>query len=276
MFDPTTKLTVLHDAGGLFSDLSDDATDFIRDSFTFTLTSATDYLYIGYYKPFNTVYSHFDTAAVAAGTFTAEYYNGTAWTALSLEDQTKGFSRSGFIFWDKSNMAQISVDSKSAYYIRLKPTSDLTATVRGINLIFSDDNALKQEFFEIDNETLLPPGETSHLVHHVAARNTIVQMLRNQGYLKVTDGSSVEKQITQWDLMDIHQVRQSAVYLTLSKIFFLLSDSQEDTWWVKYKEYQMKFEDSFRLIRLTVDQDDDGQTDVAETNELFKVNRWQR
>lgn len=277
MIDPLTKLTVLHDDNSVFANYSDLAADFIRDNFSVLLSSTEDYLYLGFAKPFSTAYVAIITANVNVNTLNAEYYNGTSWVSLALTDETRGFTRSGYLFWDKSLMASTTVNSKAAYYIRLRPSADHSATVlRGINLIFADDNALKQEFFEIDHETLLPTGETSQLVQHVGARNIIVQMLRNKGYLKQSEGSSVLKQITQWDLMDIFEIKQAATMLTLSKIFFMLSDNREDTWWAKYLEYQDKFEESFKLVMLTLDENDNGETDVQESNEPFKVQRWLR
>lgn len=277
MIDPLSKLTVLHDDNSVFTNHTENAADFLRDTFSITLNSSEDYLYIGFAKPFNTAYIALITANTNSNTLNAEYYNGTSWVSLELTDESKGLTRSGFIYWDKSNMKSATINSIEKYYIRLRPSATHTATtIRGINLIFADDNALKQEFFEIDNETLLPSGEDSHLVNHVGARNAIVQLLRNKGYLKQSDNQTALKQITQWDLMDIFQVKQAAVMLTLSKIFFMLSDSKEDTWWAKYEEYQDKFEESFELVKLTIDQNDNGLNDVEETNEPFKVQRWLR
>jgi hypothetical protein len=277
MIDPQSKLTVLHDDNGTVSNHSDSAADYIRDEFIFSLSSTEDYLYVGYMKPFNATFVALTTPNVNANSLQAEYYNGTTWTSLSLIDETRGFTRSGFLFWDKSDMKQVSVGGISKYYIRIRPSADHSATTyRGINILFADDNALKQEFFEVDNQNLLPSGESSHLVQHVGARNMILQMLRNKGILKQSSGSSSLKDLTAFDLHNLEQVRQAAVMLTLSKIFFMLSDSKEDTWWSKYEEYQDKFEESFELLLLALDTDDDGQEDVSETNEPFKVQRWLR
>lgn len=277
MIDPLSKLTVLHDDNGVFNIHTEAAADFIRDNFTMTLNATEDYLYLGFSKKFSTAYIALTTANTNANTLNAEYYNGTSWVSLTLTDETKGLTRSGFIYFDKTNMAVNIVNGITKYYIRLRPSITHTATtVRGINLILADDNDLKQEFFEIDNESLLPTGETSQLVNHVGARNAIIQMLRNKGYDKKSDSSTALKSITPWDLIDLEYTKQAAVMLTLSKIFFMLSDSKEDTWWAKYEEYQDKFEESFKLIRLPIDTDDDGTDDTTENNEEFKVQRWLR
>lgn len=277
MIDPSAKLTVLFSDNGSFTDESDNAADYIRDTFSFALISAEDHIYIGYTKKFGCTFVAFDTANINDNTLNAEYWNGTAWTSLDLTDETKGFTRDGFLFWDSTNMEATTVDTKEAYYIRIQPSSDHSATTyRGINLVFSDDNALKQEFYDIDNENLYRSGETSHLVQHIAARNTIIQQLRNQDYKKRQPGQTKFEEINQWDLMDIFQVRQASVMLTLSKIFFLLSDSQEDTWWAKFQEYEKRYHQAMNLVRLAVDEDNDGVTDEAENNQQYKVARWTR
>lgn len=275
MINPKTKLTVFHDDNGVFTDHTDSASDYIRDDFSMTLVSLEDYVYIGYYKPFNSVYVEFSTANVNSNDFALEYYDGTTWTTLELDDDTKGWTRSGFMHWDKSDMNEVEINSTTKYYIRMKPDSDHSATtLSGLNLVFSDDNQLKQEFFEIDNANLLPSGQSSHINSHVASRNTIIQMLRNQGYIK-TNSSTGQENIDQFDLHDVFEIRQAATYMALSKIFFNLSDSVDDNWWAKYKEYQDKFEGMFALAKLTLDQDDDGNED-SEEKRNYKSKRWNR
>lgn len=277
MIDQQSKLTVLHDDNATFTDHSDSAADYIRDEFSLDLIAAEDYLYIGYHKPFNTTFIAMTTPNVNSNTLTAEYHDGSTWVTVELIDDTKGFTRNGFLMWNKDNMKEVTVNGKSKFFMRLKPSADHSATVyRGINILFADDNALKQEFSEIDNDTLLPAGETSHLNRHVGARNTIVQMLRNKGYEKNDTASNKLKNINAFDLHDVEYVRQAAVMLTLSNIFFMLSDNKEDTWWSKYEEYQDKFEESFKLIRLPVDSNDDGLEDTIENKEPYRVQRWLR
>lgn len=276
MIDPLSKLTVLHDDNSVFTDHSNAAADYIRDEFSLDLVAAEDYLYIGYFKPFSATYAKFTTANTNANTFTLEYFNGTSWTARAVNDETLGFTRSGFLTWDRTDMASTTINGIEAYYVRLKPSADHSATtVRGMNLVFSDDNSLKAEFSEINNQRLLSTGETDHIIHHVAARNTIIQKLRNLQYIKI-DSSSNYVNLTQWDLFDLFEIKQAATMLALSKIFFLLSDEVDDNWWTKYREYQDKFEESFKVARLSIDADNDGVKDSNEVLVKKKVFRWNR
>ena len=102
-----------------------------------------------------------------------------------------------------------------------------------------------------------------------------MQRLRNNQYVKL-DGDGEYVNMTQWDLFDLFEIKQAAVMLTLSKIFFLLSDDVEDQWWTKYREYQDKFEEAFKLARISVDSQNDGVQDNNEKLVKKKVNRWQR
>jgi len=275
MIDSRTKLTVFHDDNSSFVDYSDLAVDYMRDPFTVTVVSAEDYLYFGYSKPFNATYVELDSPGSISNEYTIELYDGSGWATVDARDETQGMTRSGFITWEKGDMNAVEVNSVSAYYIRLKPSVDQgSTTIRGINLVFSDDQQMKQEFFEITNTSLLPNGENSQITKHVASRNAIMQMLRNQGYVKV-NGSTGEENINQWDLHDITEIRQAATFMALSKIFFNLSDSVDDNWWHKYREYQSKFSTMFALAKLKLDDDDDGAVDEVE-KKAFQIKTWNR
>lgn len=276
MINPKAILTVKHDASGVYTDYSSQAKDYLRDPFALTLASASDYLYVGFYKPFNSCYIELATPNTNVGEFTCEIYNGLTWVAANISDETNQMTRSGFIFLVDAEMNEVSVDGKAAFYMRLKPSVDTTAmSVRGINTLFADDAALKEEFLEITNANLLPPGETSHVGVHVAARNHIIQKLRDTGYIKVNSTTGYED-ITHFDLMDIFEIRQAAVYFALSRIFFNLSDNQEDHWWAKYREYQDLFEKTKWPARLTIDTDDDGVVDHDEKKAQRQVMRFTR
>ena len=276
MIDERIKLTVLHDDNTVFSDHTNASADYIRDTFSLDLSSTEDYLYIGFRKPMANIYIELEAPNTTANDLSAEVWDGTAWVAASLNDETKGLTRSGFISWDKGDMNETTVNSTDKYWIRMRPSADHTATtVRGINLVFSDDNSLKQEFFEIDNSNILPAGETSHISKHVASKNHIIQRLRNLKYIKVNSTTGNET-LDQWDLHDIYEIKEASKFLTLSKIFFNLSDSVEDNWWQKHVLYQQKFEQMFDLAKLSLDTDDDGVEDSDEKLQAKTPQRWSR
>lgn len=276
MIDNRIKLDVFHDDNGSFTTHSNAAADYIRDSFSVELSATEDYLYLGFYKPFNSTYVELSVVNSNSGTLNAEVYDGSNWVSTELTDETLNMTRSGFLFWDKGDMSSTTINGVEAYYVRFRPDSDHSAVeYMGINLVFSDDARLKQEFTDILNASLVPSGQNSHISAHVTARNHIIQKLRAVGYVKVNSTTGKEN-ITAWDLMDIFEVREAATYLALSNIFFNLSDEIDDTWWVKQESYRKKFEEMFRLASLTLDSDDDGVTDANEKLRQIKVTTWNR
>lgn len=278
MVDANTKLTVFHDANGVFSDLSYNSFDYSRDSFSLTLTNPTSYLYIGFYKPINSVYIHLTTANTNAATLIMQYWNGSSWTSLSnAHDDTKGLTRSGYIMWDRNqtNDTEYTVNSTSKFWVRFQPSVTTSAmTVEGINLIFADDQDLKMEVPEITDTNHLA-GKTSHILTHVAVKNQIIQELRNKDYYKVNQTTGVKENLTAWDILDLNQIKQAAVFLALSKIYFNFSDS-DDKYQKKSDWYADKYVKAMAVARLSIDDDNDGQLDDHESQKTFSTIRISR
>jgi hypothetical protein len=262
MINLTTKLKVFHNS----TDYSKEAFDYTRDAFSLTLLS-TDYLYVGFSKPINSIYVQINTANTNANTIQAEYYNGSTWVSVSdFFDDTKGFTRSGFMTWDRNqtNQASNAVNATAAYWIRFQPSASHSASVlAGINFIFADDNDLVLEVPEITDSNHLA-GKSSHILTHVAVRNQIIQDLNNKDYKKHNISTGLPEDLTCWDILDVNQIRQAAVFLALSKIYFNFSDQADDKYEQKSKEYQARYKDAFQLSRLYLDKDDDGLEDVEE------------
>ena len=133
------ELVVLHDDNGTFTDYSQDARDYLRDTFQISYTTAEDYIYIGLYKPFNQLYVEFENVASASINLTFEYSDGSAgFNALEVEDDTKAFKRSGFISWGRNieDWQENSIDSKSLFWIRITADADFVADFNGLNRTF--------------------------------------------------------------------------------------------------------------------------------------------
>lgn len=276
MIDPNLKLTVLHDDDSSFTDYSNQMVDYLSNSVVMTVTT-TDYIYIGYRKPFNATYIEMQTANINPATMSVEYYDGTSYVDADYFDETNAMTRSGLVSWDKSSMEESTVDGKSAYYVRFKLDSDSSAMeIRGMNIVFSDDRDLKQEFFEIDDPGLLPEGYDSHIPKHVAARNQIIQELRNRGNQKASGTNAVPTDINAWDLHDVFQIREAAMFLALSKIFFNLSDNVDDNWFRKFEEYNGKYKSAMSLYNLNYDENDNGVEEVNEKSNKYRAIRFSR
>ena len=265
-------LYVFWDDNSSFSDISLPMRNYKRDDETLDLNSAEDYLYIGLYKPFNSVYAEFTTANTNSNSFAAEYYDGTSFTSLSnFTDQSLGFTRSGFLKWDRpSDWTANTINSQEAFWIRLRPSADHSSTVmRGCNIVYSDDNDLAGEIRSISS--FLKSSDTSFIVNHEAARDDIIQQLRNKGKIKRDADNNLSK-ITKWDLLDSEEMRQASKYLTLHKIFFESSDSIDGKWQQRADFYRDKYGESVNVLYLTLDTDDDG---VIDSTERLNISRAQ-
>lgn len=255
-----TKLYCYFDNDGVFSDLTMAVNDWLRDSSTFDFTAGHDHLYLGRYKPFNALWFELSTANAVAQTTTLEYYNGTDWTALTpdLED-TKGLTRSGWIRWTTpTDWTANSVNSLSKFWARLSFSATFVpaASIGAIGIVFCDDQVLKTEPFNYAQS--LPSGVTSHILVHVAVRDEIMTRIKSEGYLKLDGISSNPRPYNEWDLMDVDDVKQAAKNLALSKIFFHMSKTQDDSFMEKSKRFLADFESAIKSICLSLDLDDDG------------------
>ena len=157
----------------------------------------------------------------------------------------------------------MAVNSTTKNWVRFRPSADHdVVTFAGINIIFSDDRDLKGEYFEISQ--FLPKGADSHILSHVAARDEIIQYLRNGGNFKQDLNTGRLKEITAFDLLDLGQIKQPAILLTLSKIFANVSDEVGDNWSEKSSHYRGRYNASMKLFYLDLDSDDDGVQDDEE------------
>lgn len=273
MIRVNNKLTVLHSTGA-FADYSNEAVDYGRDSFSITLSVATDYIYIGFYKPINSTYLEISTASTVSTTLTGEYYKGT-WEALTgFHDDTTAFKRSGFLQWERNLSDEVvtTVNGSEMFWYRFKTALDTSPiSFDGINMVFSDDEDLRRELFEVTK--WIPPGENSHILTHVASRDEMVQAIRNNGNKKLN--GVTRKDITAFDLLDIEQVKTASTYLAMSKIFSAITDDPDDTYRQKSLQYRTMYDGAMNLVYLNIDSDDDGERDESE-NMAMQSNRLVR
>lgn len=273
--DLRRRLKILHDDGGVFADYSAEAQDFTRDALTITLTT-DDYLYVGYHKPVNALYAEVSTANVNAATMSLEYYTeDSVWVSTELSDDSKAFTRSGFLTWARPDDSQaVAVDGNEMHWVRLSVSADSSATgLQALNILFSDDRDIFKETPALIDTCFYQSGQTSHVLNHLAAKNYIMGRLRNLGYVQYTDAG--EENINEWDVLDVYELRQASTYYAISQIYFNLSDDVDDQYWVKYQDYIKRFEEAFNLGRLRVDQNNDGKTDSDEKRPIYSF-RWSR
>jgi len=274
MIKTNEKLTILHDDNSVFADYSNELLQFDRDTASFTMIAAEDFIYIGFYKPINNIYVELGAANTNAATLSVKYYNGSAFTAVSGQfDDTKAFNRPGFITWDRgldksTNLeAKTNVNSVERYWYQISISADSSAmVVNGLNIVFSDDQDLKRVIYEYDK--YLPNTETSHILSHLAARDEIVQTLNLQGKYKVDASTDRYEDISSFDLLDISEVKLASTYLVLSYIFMSVSDQVDDQYLQKSKIYRNMYDKIINVMNIKIDEDDDGKYDKQERNAI--------
>lgn len=86
-------------------------------------TPATgDRVYVGHTATFTRLDFDLETLGVG-GAYVWEYWNGTAWTALTVTDGTSGFTADGVVTWTApGDWAQTTVNGQSRYWVRVRPT----------------------------------------------------------------------------------------------------------------------------------------------------------
>lgn len=254
-------------------DLSLILENFISDTFTEDFTTS-EYFHIGYYKPIDALYLEL-VAQNEENNIVLEYYNGSTWTQIDVKDKTFGLKKSGFITWNRNidNQAKTSINAVEAYWYRLSiDANDITdLSMKGINLVFSDDNDLKESYPGIME--YLPDGATTFIGFHLSARNQILTYLRNKGKSVTTLG--VNKMLDQFDLHNYEEVRQASKYKTLATIFYNESDTVDDKWYQKAKDFDRLYGESINVNFLSLDENNDGKEEPIETQALqyIKIQR---
>jgi hypothetical protein len=256
-------------------DLSKKVKDFGTASVSLELQSS-EYLYVGFDKPFKQFFIELSTKSTSGGLLTAEYFDGSIWSPLeSLLDETENFTKSGFLFFEKpSTWAATTVDGEEKFFIRLATDTNhsVGTELQGLAILLSNDLDLEGVRSNIVSKH---NNGASWVLKHEQARKDIIQALRNRGnrIVKNADKNNplVEQglrfaDLTEFDLLEPEQLRQASLYLVLSMIYLdELSDNEEDKFFRQGERYERKYSENFNLFYLQIDFDDDGISDNNET-----------
>jgi hypothetical protein len=97
--------------------------------------------------------------------------------------------------------------------------------------------------------------------------------MRNKG--KQVSNLGYPKMLDQFDLHNYEEVKQASKYKALATIFFNESDSVDDKWYQKAKDFDRLYSESICLNFLSLDENDDGKEEVDEVQALqyIKIQR---
>lgn len=280
------KFTVKHNDGG-FTDLSDKVFDFSRDEVLLQLKT-TSTLYIGFRKPFNFFYNSFTVLNTITNKLTVKYHDVTD-DALkdvpNLSEETKGFTREGFISFDRPELnsqattawKKTIVDGVELFWLVITTDTnhDVITEINAVGILFANEQDIIEERSNITSKHAQDERTKTWVTKHQAARNEIVQSIRNQGKSKIVLGSNLEPSrfldITPFDFLRLDQIRQAAKWLCLAKIFMNeLSDAADDKWMGLGEQFMDNYTAAFDVFLLSLDSDDDGEEDFVENKEDAK------
>lgn len=264
------KFEFLYDDDGTFTDYSLDANEYGRDEINIpSFVASEDRILVGLYKPFDRMYFEMKTP-ISGITLTAKQYISGSFSAPEFfYDESKGFSRSGYLRWPRSeNWQESTINGISAYWVELTSDIDWASAVdiQGASLVFSTDQDLVAHYHGID--CFLGSSRTSFILNHEEALKEIVQMIRNRGQVKQGNDDTL-KHITRFDFFRIdEEVRQASKYKTLEFIFRGISNDPDGIFQLLANKFERKFSDAFETLILTLDEDDDGVIDAKEDDSL--------
>lgn len=280
------KFTVKHNDGG-FTDLSDKVFDFSRDEVLLQLKT-TSTLYIGFRKPFNFFYNSFTVLNTIANKLAVKYHDVTddvLKDVPNLSEETKGFTREGFISFDRPELnsqattawKKTTVDNVELFWLVITTDTNHNAAteLNAVGILFANEQDIIEERSNITSKHAQDERTKTWVTKHQAARNEIVQSIRNQGKNKVAIGSNLEPSrfldITPFDFLRLDQIRQAAKWLCLAKIFMNeLSDAADDKWMGLGEQFMDNYTAAFDVFLLSLDSDDDGEEDFVENKEDAK------
>jgi len=239
----------------------------------------TETLHVGFDKAFNVVYFEVSVPNATPAKIAATYDNAAGLQTLKICDETNGFTKSGFITFERpTDPVKTTIETEEKIYIHFQTDTDLDPTTKfkGVGIVFNTNEDL--EAIRSNIRTTLNDGES--LIHKIElAKDTIVQMLNNQGNVKIVQDNSGSltsgtymQSITEFDFLSITQLRLASTYLAASLLYLEeLSDDVGDKWEMQGKRHRVKFNDLFNIYLLKIDLDNDGQASTSEVSHVDTI-----
>lgn len=245
-----------------------------EESFSATLTNS-DYFTLGYKKQLSFYFVELITPNTVSGlTLTAEIYNGTTWDSIELLDETRGFTKSGFLFLPQGH-GGVSDGTNVKVRFQLSGTSS-SIEFNAINLVFCNYEDLKGENSAVDK--FLARGKTSFIAEMETATQEILTDINNSGKNKYS-GERFDR-FTRWDVFDLEDVRNACKQKVFAKMHDNRSDSDNPDFHERkaalYEErYNAKFQ-AFAGSKLSLDLNDDGEESESENDDSIQFGKFVR
>ena len=242
------------------------------DNRTVEATEATvNIIEIKYTKALNSLFIYMPTPSTNTETFVSMTYtdpDGSNIPFTDFVDGTQGLTQSGYIYW-KPQMDTYTVFPRGAEFtITLTYNTGFDIVFGGINTLFCDKFDLLREYPDLDS--LLGISSESVISTQLIRimESTMLEIekkIQNSPFWKEDrQYFFTAKQLDRWDLLQINEINQAAIFWTLGKIFYFLSDSPGDIYSLKSGDYRARGETAFESVNLSLDFNDNGSLDVFE------------
>lgn len=255
------------------TDISNDMSSFSRDEVDFLLTAAQT-LHVGFRKAFALAYFELSTPNTTPAILNAFYDIEGGTKTLDIIDETKGFTRSGFIkFTRPTDMVSTSEQGIEKNYIHIKTDADMSVgtKIKGVGIVFCNN----QDLIDIRSNVISKLNGGNSLISKIAlARDHIIDEMNQQGNVKIVKDSSLSvsggvvlSEINEFDFLKIDQLRIACAYQALGHFFLEeKSDKADDKWEVQGKRFMEVAGRRVESYLLNLDLDDDGEVDDSELN----------
>jgi len=236
-------------------------------------TAAQDYYYISQRYPFTSIYIQIGTANTNSSVLSAEYWNGSAWTAcVDLLDETslsgKTLAQSGIVRWAlPSTGAWLEVDDTSlsnitelqtlsiydSYWMRLKVSANTSATsaISRIGYCFTDSTQLTSLDADINEYlTSWSASKTDWIDQMVQASVLVVIDLKSKSLIK----SSAQ----------LLQIDEEIKLLTAYRTLMLIYPNLGEKYGPKLENVRKEYDSILTKIQPIIDSNEDGHNDESE------------
>jgi hypothetical protein len=210
-------------------------------------------------KPLSRLYWSVNSAH--GGSLTLKYFNGSSFDFVDVStDTTAALTQQGWVTWERA-----SDDAKDGgLYKYIFFISGVSAPSRFemkfVGVVFSEDRDLKKECPNVVD--YLAGQDTSFIRFHVAAKDSIVQWFRGKG--NTTYNGVSLKAVDEFDFIDPSELAVASRFMTLGKIFHWLSDSADDKYYQKARDFMAEAHNSLDVFYISIDKNADAKPDESE------------
>lgn len=256
------------------TDISNEMSSFSTDEVPFELTAAQT-LRVGFRKAFAVMYFELSNPNINPVKISVNYENEDGNQSLKVIDETNGFTRSGFIKFERpEDIIDSLFQTISKKYLEISVDVDLSVgtKLKGVGIVFCNN----QDLIDIRSNVISKLNSGKSLISKIAlARDHIIDEFNQQGNFKVVkDNSStistgtVLSEINEFDFLKVDQLRLASAYQSLGHFFLEeKSDKEEDKWETQGKRFMKVAGQRMNSYFMNLDLDDDGKADDDEVNQ---------